>query len=48
VNVGNSINKNGDLYSKILNEKENYISRLEFELGDMRKEIETLKNIMLK
>jgi hypothetical protein len=30
-----------------LQEKENYIMRLENELGDMRKEIESLKNKLL-
>ena len=36
-----------DLYNKILQEKENYIMRLENEINEMRKEIENLKEKLI-
>jgi len=36
-----------DLYTKILQEKENYIMRLEHEISDMRKEMDQLKEKLI-
>ncbi|CDW91377.1 UNKNOWN [Stylonychia lemnae] len=44
---GGTIKSDSDLYSKILQEKENYIMRLEHEISDMRKELDQLKEKLI-